>query len=545
MHRLFFDRRGQPRLLVPGLLAFVVTLAVGFGASWLYGRVRMQETTPTDRAEALADHGHYGAAEGAYRELLLTVPSIELAIAFVENHETAVLASKIAEKPEFADPHLKTVEPVMAEDEVDALLEKTLRAEDLVPVRFWRGVVRRNVSDELRAAMVVDAARTPPLPFRNHLLAREDKNRGRFAEAAERFEREGLSFDDRSDDVDLALSLWTELGDWDTIRARLSDPHVNAIAGPEVKYRLAVHDRDWKSAARWLMLQSLPEPSVGPLVMTAVAALCWLFFCVRLGDFGERSRLRPLFYVLAFVLGVLSVAPTVAIIAVEEAALHLVETGDPARDILFFVFGVGLREEASKLLMFFPLLLVLRRWGTKGDVLVCGALVGLGFAAEENLSYLASGHGGSMTMVLDRFLTANFLHMAMTGILATALDDFLTDPERHASDFSRATLMVVGLHGAYDFFLSHAEFGEGFLAMVVFVFLAQLFLDTVSRVRRRIGEGLTVLHAFVMAVAIVTAIGFVYGTTLVGPAQAAVIMAGGLLGEAIIVLVFVRTLRSI
>ena len=161
-------------------------------------------------------------------------------------------------------------------------------------------------------------------------------------------------------------------------------------------------------------------------------------------------------YLTAFVLGVLSIVPTVLLITVEETKLHLVETGEAARDVLFFVFGVGLREEGSKLLLFAALLPALRRWGDKLDVLVCGALVGLGFAAEENLGYLASGdlHTG-----LGRFLTANFFHMAMTGTLAAALDDFVASPEENAQELSRTALMVIGIHGAYDFLLSHQEYG--------------------------------------------------------------------------------------
>src|SRR5262249_7274948 len=163
-----------------------------------------------------------------------------------------------------------------------------------------------------------------------------------------------------------------------------------------------------------------------------------------------------------------SILPTVLLIAIEEAKLHLVETGDPTRDVLFFVFGVGLREEAAKLLLFLPLLPVLRRWGDKLDVLVCGAMVGLGFAAEENLNYLAQEtlHSG-----LGRFLTANFFHMALTGTLASALDDFVSDREKNAAAFSRTALFVIAIHGGYDFLLSHEEYGGSYFAMTAFVFL--------------------------------------------------------------------------
>ncbi len=230
------------------------------------------------------------------------------------------------------------------------------------------------------------------------------------------------------------------------------------------------------------------------------------------------------------------------LIAIEEAKLRLVETGDPARDVLFFVFGVGLREEAAKLLLFLPLLPVLRRWGDKLDVLVCGAMVGLGFAAEENLGYLAQEnlHAG-----LGRFLTANFFHMALTGTLASALDDFVGDREKHAADFTRTSLFIVAIHGGYDFLLSHEEYGGSYFAMTAFVFLTRIFLGAVETARRRADRGITPLHAFVFAVAIVTGVSLAFAVTTVGPLGALLVMGSGLLGEGIIVYVFVRTLRAL
>jgi RsiW-degrading membrane proteinase PrsW (M82 family) len=275
--------------------------------------------------------------------------------------------------------------------------------------------------------------------------------------------------------------------------------------------------------------------------MTGVAALAWGFFCARLGKLGERVRRRLPLYLLAFVLGVLSVVPTVCLIAVEEAKLRLVETGDPMRDLLFFVFGVGLREEASKLLLFLPLLPILRKWGDKLDVLVCGALVGLGFAAEENLGYLASGdlHTG-----LGRFLTANFLHMAMTAILATALDDFVRNREKHGAEFSRITVMVVVMHGGYDFLLSHEEFGGSYFAMAVFFFLVKMFLTAVDHARRKADRGMTITQAFVLSLAVVTGTSAVYAVASVGPVHGALVMTEGLLGVAILIYCFVTTLRA-
>jgi RsiW-degrading membrane proteinase PrsW (M82 family) len=407
--------------------------------------------------------------------------------------------------------------------------------------RFWRALEKQAVPSELHEAMVAGASKDPPLAWYNHALAREAVRQHDLDEAAKRYEREGLAYPERHEDVDRALLIWMETDAWDHVRERMQDARVASSVEPMTKYQYAVHERDWKRAAKWLALGWRPRFKLPSLVMTAVAALAWGFFCARLGKLGEKPLRRSIFYLVAFVLGVLSVVPTVCLIAVEEAQLRLVATGDATRDILFYVFGVGLREEASKLLLFAPLLVVLRKWGDKLDVLVCGAMVGLGFAAEENLGYLA---GGDLHTGLGRFLTANFLHMAMTAILAASLDDFVSDREKHAADFSRTTVMVVVMHGGYDFLLSHEEFGGAYFAMAVFFFLVKMFLAAVDHARRKADRGLTLTQAFVLAVAVVTGTSAVYAVAAVGPAHGALVMTEGLLGVAILVYAFVRTLRE-
>jgi len=425
----------------------------------------------------------------------------------------------------------------MSDDDVESLLA-ALPEELFLVARF---VVEDEAPTDVQQAVVAGANRDPPVPWYNHLLGEEALQRGAAPQAAAYFVREGLAFRERSDDVDRALSIWMDAGDWDEVRQKVGDAHVFGAAGPEVKERFTLHERDWRGALKWFAVGWYGRLTRFGLAMTGIAALAWGFFCSRLGKLGQRPVRRLLFYIAAFTLGVLSIAPTVALITLEEAKLRLVETGEPARDVLFFVFGVGLREEVCKLAMFAVLLPVVRKWGDKLDVLICGAMVGLGFAAEENLGYLA---GGDLHTGLGRFLTANFFHIAMTGVLATALDDFVSDPEGKVTELSSTALMVIGLHGAYDFLLAHREYGGSFMAMAVFVFLTRLFLAAAERARRRVDRGLSPLHAFVLAAAVVTGVSAAYATVVVGPRDAALALADGMLGEAIIFAMFVGTLRA-
>jgi protease PrsW len=548
MHRLrgiFFTPDGRQRLFLPALVLVVVTFVVGLGALRA-----VQRALPDDeRAAALARTGKFALAEQLYVRLLREKPGVTTAIALIENHQRASMMQRLkgisgrgAPPPSLGgEDATHGDDAVMSDDALDELLERTLPPEVSLVTRFWRAVDKGTVPSGLHDAVLEGATKEPPLPWYNHALAREAFHHHDLDEAAKRFEREGLAFPERHEDLDRALLIWMEADAWDHVRERMQDARVSSGAAASTKYQFAVHERDWRSAAKWLAYAWRPRFTVPSLVMTAVAALAWGFFCARLGKLGEKPLRRSLFYLLAFVLGVLSVVPTVCLIAVEEAQLRLVATGDATRDILFYVFGVGLREEASKLLLFTPLLFILRKWGDKLDVLVCGAVVGLGFAAEENLGYLA---GGDLHTGLGRFLTANFLHMAMTAILATALDDFVSDGEKHAAEFSRTTVMVVAMHGAYDFLLSHEEYGGSYFAMAVFFLLVRMFLTAVDHARRKADKGISITQAFVVALAVVTGTSAVYAVAAVGPAHGAMVMTEGLLGVAILIYAFVRTLRG-
>jgi RsiW-degrading membrane proteinase PrsW (M82 family) len=537
---LLFTPSGEPRLVLPGIASVIAAFIVALALITLTNRPRTEE----QRADTLLRSGKAAQAERIYARLLEERPSVPIALSLLEAHARAQLLQKLAalgdEERLGGGMPIPDPDPPMTAAELDRLVDR-LPEDVALAARFMRGLQERLVPPAVQERIAAGAAREPPMPWANELLGRQAQRESRHAEAAAFFEKEGVTFAERTDDVDTALEIWVSLEDWSTVRERLADPRVAAAAGAAIKYKLAVHDRDWRAAVRWLPMVWAPHLGGTGLALSAVAALGWAFFCARLGKLGARPWFRLPVYVTAFALGVASVMPTVLLIAIEEAKLRLVETGDPVRDALFFVFGVGLREEASKLLLFAPLLPILRRWGDKLDVLVCGALVGLGFAAEENLNYLAQQ---DLQTGISRFLTANFFHMAMTGTLASALDDFVSDREKHAAAFTRTTLFIVGIHGAYDFLLSHEEYGGSYLAMTAFVVLTRLFLEAVDSARRRADRGMTPLHAFVLAVAVVTGVSLAFASVAVGPKAAILLMGSGMLGQAIIVYVFVRQLRA-
>jgi protease PrsW len=429
----------------------------------------------------------------------------------------------------------------------DHAVEEILSRDDLAPEvallgRYWRDVLGGALLGEEQARVEAVADAAPPVAWANHLLGRTAVVRGDLTEAIGRFEREGAAFG-RKEDIALVFSLLERQGDWEGVGEHLRNPRVAELASPWTRFRYAIEVRDWTAAARlsWRVAYE-GRVSLGTVLLAAVSFFAWFAFCLRLGRAMDRPLLRLPIYALAPALGALSILPTDALIAVQESVLHLTEGGDLGRNALYFLFGVGFREELSKLLLFAPLLPILRRaQATKLDVLVAGALVGLGFATIENLAYFTNA---DLSNAMARFLTANFMHMAMTGVTAAALWEGARDPERHAFEGSKTFLTVVALHGAYDFFLSTPG-GASYLAMIVFLVLARMFTTQVHDVRGRAGRGPSLLDVFVLGAAALAGVSFAYAAAMVGPRLAATAMAEGMIGLLIIAFFFVQELRRL
>jgi RsiW-degrading membrane proteinase PrsW (M82 family) len=547
----------------PIVLALVGLLVVSGVLGVVADRWTRAHRSPDARASELSRAGNFDGAERMYWSLLEEGPvTMPLLMSFLQAHEAAVESFPVV----FDDKHTaKSSEGIarrldkpapIDESAIDAFLARS----DLPPGigllgRYWRGVVGDVVDPAVEAEVVSAANAEPPMPWANHLLGHDALERRRLEVAAERLVREGSHFPERASDTNVAIEIWTHEEAWGRIDQALADPSVAAAVRPWYRLLWALRVHDWKGAGRAFPGCLRSPMTVGSATLAAVAALAWGIFCARLGGALARPRFRIPLYLTSFALGVASVSLTLAFVALEEVFLKMHETGEWRRDFLFFTFGVGFREEVSKLVFFAPLLPVLHRRGTRLDVLICGALVGLGFAAEENLGYL---EGGDLSTAMARFLTANFFHMSMTAILAGALDDLLRrdrrphrsrrDPEDDGSfRFSIALLTVAALHGVYDFFLSSRAFGDvSFVAMFVFLILARLFLSLVSvaRAKERAARP-RLLQTFTLGMTVVIGASFVYASALVGPAAAAASLAEGMLGLGIIMIMFIQELRRV
>ena len=123
------------------------------------------------------------------------------------------------------------------------------------------------------------------------------------------------------------------------------------------------------------------------------------------------------------------------------------------------VFGVGLIEEAAKLIVPLVIVVALRRDRHPADGLLIGVASGAGFAVLETMGYafvvLVQSHGDLVVVqavLFERSVLSPAAHMAWTGLTAAALWRAAVERwrPRALGGFVVVFLIAVGLHTAWD-----------------------------------------------------------------------------------------------
>jgi RsiW-degrading membrane proteinase PrsW (M82 family) len=214
------------------------------------------------------------------------------------------------------------------------------------------------------------------------------------------------------------------------------------------------------------------------------------------------------------VLGGLSIWPTHFFGMWLRRRFSLAESVDLIEGVRFFVLGVGLPEEGAKLLCFVPLIPLLLR--VRGDLIamMTAGCVGLGFAFVENVTYF---HGSVGKDAVGRYLTANPLHMTLTGLAGLALYRAARDPK----GWGLQALLVFGLmvvaHGLYDATIAIPAFGDlAIVGSIIFALVIYQFFRELRELRPKRSETVSLTATFLAGVSLVTAATFVYISSLVG-----------------------------
>ncbi len=510
------------RLWGPVLIIAVLSVIIALIAEAL---VRHMETT-SDRISRAVETGDLDDAEDLLWQLLKSKPGdLQLWIRFIGVHGEL----------------LKHEEPSAIGDvDIRQGLARIPKGTTATLAGYWYEYEATQAKPGPPILVLADAPR--PARYANYILARIalDDEEHEWATAARRFEREGLAFPKEGDRyLRQAILVWVHHEAWDEIGKRMRDPRYRDLQDASLRLDVAIHQRDWPGILLWLWPAGYVHVGIWPLLLALLSGGLWLVITTRLGRIADRIEGRALLYTAAFVLGIISVYPTLLFSILEESVFKFKIVEQPLPDAIYFVVGVGLREELSKLLLFLPLLAILLKRGSRIEAMTCGALVGLGFAAEENISYFQHF---AASAAISRFLTANFLHMSLTALLALSVFDAARGRSTSRDRFDVIFPLVVCIHGAYDFFLSDPEFSRfSLVSMLLLIFVARQFLRQLLIASSRAEEE-GVLRLFVTSLALITGVSYIYATTLVGPLMAIRVIALGGIGVAFVLYMFVREL---
>lgn len=238
------------------------------------------------------------------------------------------------------------------------------------------------------------------------------------------------------------------------------------------------------------------------LLLSLLTAAVWF---VSLHKACRLPRRQWWFSLAGLPLGIFSTIVALVLLSLQQARHGLTDSEAAGPALLFQIASVGLREESAKLLCFLPLALLLLRHGTPARALMAASCTGLGFALKENIGYYQLSGGAG---VLSRFVTATFLHIALTGLSGLAFFKFLRYPKNFGPLFLATFTGMVMLHGFYNF--SQAGFDNPFsrelsgLFPFIIAGLAWYYFQTVRQEQDDAPQRLSAEAVFLLGTTMVT-----------------------------------------
>ncbi|HSI62933.1 MAG TPA: PrsW family glutamic-type intramembrane protease [Candidatus Saccharimonadia bacterium] len=306
-----------------------------------------------------------------------------------------------------------------------------------------------------------------------------------------------------------------------------------AIIIPDKK--LLVHAMARLTWERWMQ--------GGALFIVLLAPGIWYGILVYT---GSSERYRWLRYLPAVFAGIISVVALTW--AQETLDYRMPSDGDaptPTHAMMDWVLNVGLPEEFVKLLLFSFFLPVLLHSGSAVKAALTGGCVGLGFALDENLLYF-SMEGSAIA--LGRFLTANFLHIALTGILGWGLYQLFRSRFHKATEFLTVFVGVTLAHGLYDFTATIANEGWGLEIMhiVILAASAKFYLKLLhSASDKPAGWVISRTAIFLWGIALLVGIMVIVNTWQMNSIQGITETLSAALSLAVVSFIFVREFQEV
>lgn len=317
------------------------------------------------------------------------------------------------------------------------------------------------------------ATQEQPVRYANEFEAEMLKALERRAEALQAYVREG-SFADAHRARSQANSIALQLQDKATLRRLCDDSRFTQDMDVNTSYHAAgLLEDKWMLLRAVVRLQLYKWAHSIEMPLALFAATIWYLILVYS---ASRERLRWLRYLPAVLFGVLSVWLLQWLQGLLHYGLSEEQQVTMSHEIFQWVMYVGVPEESVKLIFFLPFLPFLLRHGSTAKAALTAGCVGLGFALDENIGYFLETGGA---VAVGRFVTANFMHIALTGIVGGWLYEFLRSRFHKSSEFLMAYLGVVVAHGIYDFSSTESAqiLGGEIIGIVILVLAARFYLE--------------------------------------------------------------------
>jgi RsiW-degrading membrane proteinase PrsW (M82 family) len=345
----------------------------------------------------------------------------------------------------------------------------------------------------------------PPQMLAAELYGSAQKRVGNAEAAMRGFYTEGLHFPDAAAAREEALRLAVTLRSLDTLRGIATQPGWIEACHPLLQHHAGALLGDVWMQWRGLVHHRLNEVPYGMLALAFFVAALWYFILVQHSDHARWRWARPMPALMA---GVCSVWPTLTILAYQEYTQGMTADAPFPHDLIYYLLGVGLREEGCKLALF-ALFLPWLLWRRQpGLAMLTGAFVGLGFSLEENIGYYQDFGG---TIAWTRFLSANFLHISLTGVCAHSLYNMLRTRFATADEFIATFAIAVAAHGGYDWLGTGILGDNGWLSIIVLVLTASRFIDLLAAETNPTRLTISPRAVFTFGSAVLIAISFVLG----------------------------------
>lgn len=198
------------------------------------------------------------------------------------------------------------------------------------------------------------------------------------------------------------------------------------------------------------------------LALLPAAVIIWYIYNK---DKYEKEPTKLLLW--SFFLGIMSIFP--ALIGSFIGTSVGIQVSENIFNTFAYAFiAVALSEEFAKFIFLRYILFNRKEFNEPFDGIIYGVMIGMGFAAFENILYVADG---GMSVALIRMFTAVPAHAAFGVIMGYYIGLAKFNPENRNKLVLSGLLWAVLAHGAYDFFIMQKNYPAlSIVTIIVLVF---------------------------------------------------------------------------